>query len=95
MENIDEHKQYFWKRSLLPHYGMNVIFRPHEWTVASTPSYFPSASCYCMFCYFLSIIIGSDQRSEPNNLRPPYDQIADVNLTFTSCLSITIVFEFP
>jgi len=34
-----------------------------------------------------TIIIGSDRRSEPNNFRPPYDQIADANLTFTPCLS--------
>ena len=30
----------------------------------------------------ISIIIGSDRRSEPNNFRPPYVQIADVNLIF-------------
>jgi len=36
---------------------MNVIFRPHGHTVASTPSYFLSASCYyiffAVFLYFL------------------------------------------
>jgi len=41
----------------------------------------------------ITIIIGSDRRSEPNNFRPPYDQIADVNLTFTPCLYHHVLFQ--